>query len=97
MQLKVDLQEAHDVGCIAVWESLRRADEEGVFSGTVGIVREKAKKYDVSYVGLPITDAAKYTRSVPKEYIAKNGHDVTQAFIDYAKPIVGELPVCEIF
>ena len=94
---KVDLQEAHDVGCIAVWESLRRADEEGVFSGTVGIVREKAKKYDVSYVGLPITDAAKYTRSVPKEYIAKNGHDVTPAFIDYAKPIVGELPKCEIF
>ncbi len=94
---KVDLQEAHDVGCIAVWESLRRAEEDGVFSGTVGIVRDKTKKYGVTYFGLPITDAAKYTRSVPKEYIAKNGHDVTPAFIDYAKPIVGELPKCEIF
>ena len=40
---------------------------------------------------------AKYTRSLPKEYIAKNGHDVTQAFIDYAKPIVGDLPKCAIF
>ena len=94
---KVDLEEAHDVGCVAVWESLRRAEEDGICSGTVGIVRGKTKKYDVSYVGLPITDAAKYTRSVPKEYIAKNGHDVTEAFLAYARPIVGELPPCEVF
>ena len=30
------------------------------------------------------------------EFIAKNGHDVTQAFLDYARPLVGELPPCEI-
>ena len=51
----------------------------------------------VDFVPRPITDAAKYTRSVPKEFIAKNGHDVTPAFIEYAKPIVGEIPHCEIF
>ena len=31
------------------------------------------------------------------EFIAKNGHDVTAKFIEYAKPIVGDLPRCEIF
>ena len=65
--------------------------------GTIAIVRENGKKYRVALAPVPIANAAKYTRSVPKEYIAKNGHDVTQAFIDYAKPIVGDLPRCEIF
>ena len=65
--------------------------------GTIAIVRENGKKYKVAFAPVPIANAAKYTRSVPKEYIAKNGHDVTPAFIDYAKPIVGELPKCEIF
>ena len=65
--------------------------------GTIAIVRAKGKKYQVAFAPVPIANAAKYTRSVPKEYIAKNGHDVTQAFIAYAKPIVGELPKCEIF
>ena len=65
--------------------------------GTIAIVRENGKKYKVAFAPVPIVHAAKFTRSVPKEYIAKNGHDVTPAFVDYAKPIVGELPKCESF
>ena len=65
--------------------------------GTIGIVRKPTKKYAIDCVPMPITAAAKYTRSMPKEFIAKNGHDVTQTFIDYAKPIVGDLPPCEVF
>ena len=65
--------------------------------GTIAIVRENGRKYKVAFAPVPIANAAKYTRSVPKEYIAKNGHDVTPAFIAYAKPIVGDLPTCEIF
>ena len=65
--------------------------------GTIGIIRGKGKKYEVAFLPRPITDAAKFTRSVPKEYISKNGHDVTPAFLDYAAPIVGDLPPCEIF
>ena len=45
----------------------------------------------------PVAEAAKYARSVPKSFIAKNGHDVTAKFIEYARPIVGDLPPCEIF
>jgi ATP-dependent phosphofructokinase / diphosphate-dependent phosphofructokinase len=29
-------------------------------------------------------------RSFPKEWISKNGYDVTDDFIRYAKPLVGE-------
>ena len=68
----------------------------GYKSWTVGIQRKKGRKYDVEYVQMPITNAAKFTKSMPKSFIAKNGHDVTQAFVEYAKPIVGELPHCEV-
>ena len=90
---KVDQKEAFLAGQAAVKAALK-----GVLSkGTIAIVRENGKKYKVAFAPVPIANAAKYTRSVPKEYIARNGHDVTPAFIDYAKPIVGELPKCEIF
>ena len=64
--------------------------------GTIGIVRKPGKRYAVKFEAMPAEAAAKYTRSVPKEFIAKNGHDVTPAFIEYAKPIVGPLPHCEV-
>ena len=64
--------------------------------GTIAIVREEAKKYKVAFAPVPIANAAKYTRSVPKEYIAKNGHDVTEKFLAYARPIVGALPHSEL-
>jgi 6-phosphofructokinase 1 len=92
----VDTEEAFCAGAYAVYAALE-AEKEDVLTGTVGIARKKAKKYAVKFEHRPISDAAKYTRSVPKEFIARNGHDVTQAFIDYAKPLVGDLPYCEVF
>ena len=93
---KADYEEAYEAGTSAVEIALWDQAKNGVTTGTVGIRRKKGKKYVVEYWSLPITDAAKYTRSMPKEYIAANGHDVTQAFLDYARPIVGDLPECEI-
>lgn len=91
-----DRNEARGAGLSAVIGSLLEK-KAGVFCGTIGIERRKTKRYGVNFVYRPIADAAKFTRSVPKEYIAKNGHDVTPAFIEYARPIVGDLPKCEIF
>ena len=90
---KVDQAEGRAAGAAAVKAALK-----GVLSkGTIAIVREESKKYRVAFAPVPIQNAAKYTRSVPKEYIAKSGHDVTEAFLAYARPIVGDLPPCEIF
>ena len=91
-----DRNEARGAGLSAVICSLLEK-KAGVFCGTIGIERRKTKRYGVNFVYRPIADAAKFTRSVPKEYIAENGHDVTPAFIEYARPIVGDLPKCEIF
>lgn len=92
----VDTEEAFSAGAYAVYAALE-AEKEDVLTGTVGIARRNTKKYSVRFEHRPISDAAKYTRCVPREFIARNGHDVTQAFIDYAKPLVGELPRCEVF
>ena len=101
---KVDQKEAFLAGQAAVRAALASVrvskdthDSKFPRKGTIAIVRAKGKKYQVAFAPVPIANAAKYTRSLPKEYIAKNGHDVTQAFIDYAKPIVGDLPKCAIF
>lgn len=99
MASKIDQKEATQVGAAAVSFALKAASgaKDVPVKGTVGILRAKGKAYKVEYVALPAQAAAKFTRSVPDAYIAKNGHDVTKAFIDYAKPMVGELPHCEIF
>ena len=98
VQSKTDLDEAMRAGAVAVLAALRAADGEDGYpnKGTIGLVRRAGKKYAIDYVALPAADAAKYTRSVPKEFIAKNGHDVTPAFLAYAKPLVGDLPPCEV-
>jgi 6-phosphofructokinase 1 len=90
---KVDQAEGRAAGAAAVKAALKGA----LTKGTIAIVRENGRKYKVAFAPVPIQNAAKFTRSVPKEYIARNGHDVTPAFLDYARPIVGELPPCEIF
>lgn len=89
----VDGEEAFAAGEAAVKAALKGE----IAKGTIGIVRRESRRYEVAFVPRPISDAAKYTRSVPKEFIARNGHDVTAAFIEYARPLVGELPVCEVF
>ncbi|MBR2066456.1 MAG: 6-phosphofructokinase [Kiritimatiellae bacterium] len=89
---RTDAEEAFLAGAAAV----RAALESGVTKGTIGILREEGRAYRVAYAARPIADAAKETRSLPREFIAKNGHDVTQAFIDYARPLVGDLPPCAV-
>ena len=84
-----DRREAYLAGQAAVKAALKLS----LTAGTVGIARAAGRKYSVAFVPRPIADAARLTRSVPKEYIAANGHDVTRAFLDYARPLVGELPV----
>ncbi len=89
----IDRKEAFTVGGIAVKHALAGK----VTKGTVGIVRRGMKRYAVGYEVYPIAEAAKYTRSMPDAFIARNGHDVTPAFLAYVRPLVGDVPRCEIF
>ena len=89
---KTDQKEARAAGAAAVKAALK-----GTFTkGTIAIVRKPGAKYAVTFEAQPVANAAKYTRSVPDAFIAPNGHDVTKAFLAYARPIVGALPHSEL-
>ena len=90
---KADQKEARAAGAAAVKAALAGK----LAKGTIAILRAKGKAYKVAFEPQPIANAAKYTRSVPDEFIAANGHDVTRAFLEYARPIVGPLPPCDVF
>ena len=84
---KVDQAEAMKVGELAV-----KAAVEGNESGTISIIREKADKYKVSYKVSPLSTVAKLTTHVPPKFINKEGNNVTKAFMEYALPLVGDIP-----
>ncbi|MEI7901666.1 MAG: 6-phosphofructokinase [bacterium] len=88
-----DAREARGVGVAAVQAAV--CDE--VSSGSVAIKRKPTKKYGVSFVVVPLRSVAKATRHMPDAFINKAGNHVTQAFIDYAQPLVGKLPPCARF
>ena len=84
---EVDAREAREVGRHAVLFAVRDGGD-----GSVAIKRKPGKKYQVRYLRVPLRKVAKETRHMPDAYITQAGNDVTQAFIDYARPLVGKLP-----
>ncbi|MGA1529683.1 MAG: 6-phosphofructokinase [Kiritimatiellia bacterium] len=85
---EVDAKEARGVGQKAVIEAVK-----GKFAnGSIAIKRKPGKKYTVYFERVPLKNVAKETRHMPDKFINKAANDVTQAFIDYAKPIIGKLP-----
>jgi 6-phosphofructokinase 1 len=44
----------------------------------------------VRYDKVPLTEVANSERTFRKDWIAANGYDVTDDFVRYAKPLVGE-------
>ena len=83
-----DSREARAVGEKAVEAALSGKWQ----SGSVAIRRAPGDAYSVSYEVVPLQAVAKNTRSMPDAFISPDGNDVTQAFIDYARPLVGDLP-----
>ncbi|HNR94081.1 MAG TPA: 6-phosphofructokinase [Kiritimatiellia bacterium] len=84
---KVDAKEARETGALAVKLAATKDTD-----GSIAIKRKAGKKYAVTYKRVPLKNVAKETRHMPDSFISKAGNDVTRAFINYAKPLVGELP-----
>lgn len=81
----VDLDEAYQVGRKAL--ELAAAGESG-FMAT--ILREPGSDYRVRYDKVPLVDVANSERTFPAQWIAENGGDVTDDFVRYARPLVGD-------
>ena len=84
-QSRLDRDEAVEAGSTAV-----RAAVEGKNGVMVGFRRLPGEEYRTETILIPIEEVMLHERTMPKEFIAENGHDVTQAFIDWCRPLLGE-------
>ncbi len=83
---EVDAREAEIVGIAAVRLAL-----SGDESGSVVIERASNDPYE-SQIGITeLKNVAKVTKDMPAEFVAESGNDVTEAFLEYVRPIVGEV------
>ena len=79
-----DLEEAYQVGLKAVDIALH--DGNGWMAT---ILRVPGPTYTVRYDKVPLEKVALSERTFPEKWIADNRYDVTDAFLDYVRPLVG--------
>jgi 6-phosphofructokinase 1 len=79
------LEEAYKVGQKA---ALIAAEEGSGYMST--ILRRPGSIYNVYYDKVPLELVANSERSLPKEWISPDGTDVTNDFVAYARPLIGE-------
>ena len=81
----VDEKEAYEVGSYAV----EMANKYG--TGLMAtILRSKGEKYSPVYSNVSLKTVSNSQRFLPKTWISKDGIDVTDDFINYAYPLVGD-------
>ena len=81
----VDMQEAYKVGQKAAWIA---AEEGSGYMAT--ILRKPGAIYSVYYDKVRLELVANSERSLPAEWIAESGTDVTDEFVRYARPLIGD-------
>lgn len=92
-QSPVDMKEARGVGRYAA-----RLATSGDVDGSVAIIRTspigEGQPYACKYERIELSDVAAKTKHMPAEFI--DGHNnVSQRFLDYCRPLVGDLPLYE--
>ncbi len=83
----VDAKEAREVGHFGVNHAASTGQP-----GSVAIRRLSSKPYASECFITPLATVAKVATHMKDEYINAAGNDVTQAWLDYVAPLVGELP-----
>jgi 6-phosphofructokinase 1 len=87
--VKLDLDEAYGCGRQAV----KLAEQEtGDVMVTIERISKRGEPYRSDFGTAKLADVANHERPMPDKYIRKDGLFVTNAFLDYARPLVGELP-----
>jgi 6-phosphofructokinase 1 len=84
---ETDLEEAFKCGVEAV--KLAEKGESGVM---VTIERVSNKPYKIKFGKAPLKEVAVSAKPMPLNYFNKEGNHVSSKFIEYMKPLVGELP-----
>ena len=83
---ETDAKEAHQVGQMAV-----RYSAEGKDGGSVAMRRTGGSGYAIETFLTPLSTVARETKHLDPAWV-RDGCDVTEAFVQYARPLVGPLP-----
>lgn len=86
---ETDAKEAYLVGQMAVRYSMEEKNAEG----SVAMRRVTGGDYKIETHLTPLSTVARETKHMPAEFINSEGNFVTEAFLDYARPLIGPLPV----
>lgn len=84
LQSSVDREEAYMVGRAAVREALR-----GVSDKMITLVREPGPEYRCTTGLADLERVANEEHYLPRDYVNAAGNGVTEAFLDYARPLIG--------
>ena len=87
--VKLDIAEAYGCGREAV--RLASKGTDGVMV-TIERTSKRNEPYKSGFGTISLQEVANAERPMPGKYIGKDGMSVTKAFLDYARPLVGELP-----
>lgn len=82
-----DLDEAYACGKYGV--KLAQKNISGVM---VSMKRKEGVSYGIEYTSVPLEEVAIKAKPMPKEYIHPEGNDVTESYLEYLRPMVGDLP-----
>jgi len=85
--VRLDLDEAYQCGREAV-----RLAGRGDGGTMVTLVREPNDPYKCTTGTVPLEEVAVRARPMPNEFINEDGNFPSAAFLDYLRPLVGELP-----
>ncbi len=83
----IDAHEARMVGNMAV----RYAVKDDI-DGSVAIKRISDSPYKSDFVHVELSKVAKITRDLPHEFINDKSNYVTDAFVEYLRPLIDEIP-----
>jgi 6-phosphofructokinase 1 len=84
---KIDLEEAYACGVKAI-----QLAEEGLSGVMVSLHRISSSPYQVELKTVLLDEVALHTRPMDDKYINNQGNFVTNEYIKYIQPLVGELP-----
>ena len=84
-QSSVDREEAVLAGAEAV-----KAAVEGETGVMIGFERLPGAEYAVRPIRIPIQQVMLTERTMPDEFINRRGNDVTEAFVEWCRPLIGE-------
>ncbi len=84
---KIDAAEAREVGKRAVKYSAKAGTE----GSSVYMYRVPGQDYEINYAITPIANVARETKDLPADWIV-DGCDISEKYLQYAKPIVGDQP-----